>query len=156
MAYQFMRENQGRHGIREMAGVFGVSSSAYYRWAKHGASDRRRQADAELVSLIRSIVEQHHYRYGSPRVREALWKDHGKRASLKRVARLMREHGLNARKRRKRISTTNSSHGLPVCENLLNREFAAERDGEKWVSDITYLRTSGGGLGVSDHSSGPV
>jgi transposase InsO family protein len=94
-------------------------------------------------------VEQHHYRYGSPRVREALWKDHGKRASLKRVARLMREHDLNARKRRKHIPTTDSGHGLPVCENLLNREFAAERDGEKWVSSyqryaITYLRTSGG------------
>jgi transposase InsO family protein len=56
----------------------------------------------------------------------------------------MREHGLNARHRRKFIPTTNSRHGLPVCENLLNRRFHAERDGQKWVSDITYLRTVGG------------
>jgi transposase InsO family protein len=56
----------------------------------------------------------------------------------------MRENGLNARRRRKFIPTTNSNHGLPVCENLLNREFHAEWAGAKWVSDITYLRTTAG------------
>jgi transposase InsO family protein len=56
----------------------------------------------------------------------------------------MREHGLNARQKRKFIPTTNSNHRLPVCENLLNREFHAEGGGQKWVSDITYLRTIGG------------
>jgi transposase InsO family protein len=54
----------------------------------------------------------------------------------------MRENGLNARQRRKFIPTTNSNHGLPVCENLLDREFHAEGGGEKWASDITYLRTT--------------
>jgi transposase InsO family protein len=40
----------------------------------------------------------------------------------------MREHGLNARVRRKFIPATDSNHGLPVCENILSREFQAERD----------------------------
>jgi transposase InsO family protein len=56
----------------------------------------------------------------------------------------MREQGLNARKRRKFIGTTDSNHGLPVCENILDREFHAGRGGEKRVSDITCLRTGGG------------
>jgi transposase InsO family protein len=61
----------------------------------------------------------------------------------------MREHGLNARRSRKYIPATASRHGLPVCENLLNREFRAAAAGEKWVSSyrryaITYLRTLGG------------
>jgi transposase InsO family protein len=56
----------------------------------------------------------------------------------------MREHGLNARRRGKFIPTANSNHGLTVCENLLNREFQAGQGGEKWVSDLTYLRTQGG------------
>jgi transposase InsO family protein len=56
----------------------------------------------------------------------------------------MRENGLNAARRRKFIPTTNSNHGLPVCENILNREFHAEGAGQKWVSDITYLRTAEG------------
>ena len=77
MAYQFMREHQGRYTIREMARtkvrwLFGVSGSAYYQWARNGVSTRRKQADAELVRLIREIVEKHHRRYGSPRVRQEL------------------------------------------------------------------------------------
>jgi transposase InsO family protein len=68
---------------------------------------------------------------------EALRRDYGRRV----VARLMRENGLNAWGRRKFIRTTNSNNGLDVCENILNRQFQTERDGEKWVSDITYLRT---------------
>jgi transposase InsO family protein len=82
-------------------------------------------------------------------VREALRLEYGKRVSRKKVARLMRENGLNARRRRKFIPTTNSNHGLPVCENLLNREFHAECAGAKWDSSyhrnaITYLRTTSG------------
>jgi hypothetical protein len=130
-----------------MAGIFGVSNGAYYRWAKYGVSERRKEADAELVELIRLIAAERRRRYGSPRMREAFRLEYGKRVSRKKAARLMRENGLNARRRRKFIPTTNSNHGLPVCENLLNREFHVEGGGEKWVSSyqryaITYLRTT--------------
>jgi transposase InsO family protein len=144
MVYQFMQEHKDQYSIREMAALFGVSSSAYYKWAKKGNSSRPEEEDAELVRIIREIVEKHHYRYGSPRVKETLRRDYGKQVSRKKVARLMREHGLNTRGRRKFIPTTNSNHGFPVCDNLLNREFHAEGGGQKWVSDITYLRTIGG------------
>ena len=141
MAYRFMQANRNRYTIREMAAIFGVSRSAYYRWARNGVSRRREKADAELLGLILEIVTKHQRRYGSPRVRQELRKTYGKRVSGKRVARLMREHGLNARGRRKYIPTTDSKHDLYVHENILNRKFRAEKGGQKWVSDITYLRT---------------
>jgi transposase InsO family protein len=137
-----MREHKNQYRIREMTGVFGVSSSAYYRWAEQGVRTGREERDAELPELIREIVVNHHFRYGSPRVREALRNSYGIRISRKKTARLMRENGLNARRRGKFIPTTNSNHGLEVCENLLKGEFQAEKGGEKWVSDI--LRTLGG------------
>jgi transposase InsO family protein len=56
----------------------------------------------------------------------------------------MRENGLNALLKRKFIPATRSNHGPPVCENPLDRQFHAEGGGEKWVSDITCLRTVGG------------
>jgi putative transposase len=143
-AYQFMKANKDRYAVKEMAGLLGVSRSAYYRWARGGVPRRRKEADAELVRLIREIAVRHRRRYGSPRVRRELRGMYGKRASLKKVARLMRENGLNARRRGKFIPTTDSKHGLPVCENILNREFRAEKRGAKWVSDITYLRAKGG------------
>ena len=129
-----------------MAELFGVSRSAYYKWVKNGIAMRRQQADAELLDLIREIVADHRHRYGSPRVRVELRRKYGKCVSLKKVARLMRENGLNARRRRKHIKTTDSKHTLPVCENILGQEFYAEKPGQKWVSDITYLRTIAGWL----------
>jgi transposase InsO family protein len=56
----------------------------------------------------------------------------------------MRENGLNACKRGKFIPTTNSRHGLAACKNILGRMFHAEAGGQKWVSDLTYLRTASG------------
>jgi hypothetical protein len=67
-----MKENRGRYTIGEMAGCFGVSCSAYYRWVRYGVSERRCSADAELIFLIREIQSTHRRRYGSPRVREEL------------------------------------------------------------------------------------
>jgi transposase InsO family protein len=135
-----------------MARVFGVSSSAYYKWAKNGVSQERNRRDAELIDLIWKIVNLHHYRYGSPRVREELRNTYGKRVSLKKVARLMRENGLNARRRGKFIPTTNSNHGLPVCENLLNREFHAEKGGRE-MGIGHHLSAYPRGLGIPDGST---
>jgi transposase InsO family protein len=97
-----------------------------------------------LTWLIRDIVFEHHRRYGIPRVREELRRLYGKQVSRKKVARLMRENGLNARRSRKFIPIANANHELPVCENLLNRQFGAEKGGQKWGSDITYRRATGG------------
>jgi transposase InsO family protein len=129
-----------------MAGLLGVNSSAYYKWVKYGLSERRAKADTELTRLIRKIVQEHHYRYGSPRVREELLKKYGKRVSVKKVAVLMRENNLNARRKGRFVKTTQSNHHQPIFENVLKREFKAERSGLKWVSDITYLRTLSGWL----------
>jgi putative transposase len=79
----------------------------------------RKEGDGELVDLIRRIQEQHHYRYGSPRMRETLRRDYGRQVSRKKAARLMRENGLNAKGRKKFIPTTNSNHGLAVHVRLL-------------------------------------
>ena len=45
-----------------------------------------------------------------------------------------------------RVQTTDSAHDYPVVKNLLNREFTAEKPGQKWVSDITYIPTEEGWL----------
>ncbi len=54
----------------------------------------------------------------------------------------MRKNGLSANSKKKWIATTNSRHSLPIAENILNREFTATAPGTKWVSDLTYLKTT--------------
>jgi transposase InsO family protein len=128
-----------------MAREFGVSRSGYYAWLSREPSKHEKE-DRELLRLIIQIFESNHGRYGSPRIWQELVNEFNLRISRKRVERLMKEHGLKAKGKKKWINTTNSRHSLPVAENLLNREFYAEGPGEKWVSDITYLRTNGGWL----------
>src|SRR5689334_2827395 len=59
----------------------------------------------------------------------------------------MRRHGIRAHTpRRYRVCTTDSNHSLPVAENLLDRNFAAEKPDQVWLADITYIPTGEGGL----------
>jgi putative transposase len=62
------------------------------------------------------------------------------------VGKIMRENGWMPKVVKKYKATTNSNHNLPVAENLLNREFSADRANQKWVSDITYIPTDEGWL----------
>jgi transposase InsO family protein len=139
-----MKDYKGRYGVTKMAGVFGVSRSGYYAWEKRKPG-RHEKRDGDLKARIRRIFGEHRGRYGSPRIWEEL-KGTGWRVSRKRVERLMKETGLRARQRRKRVRTTDSRHRLPVAGNILNRDFLCTHAGEKWVSDITYLRTKEGWL----------
>jgi transposase InsO family protein len=141
--YRFIRENQDRYTVTKMTGLFGVSRSAYYRWEKQGASGLRERAERELAEKLRDLQEDHHWRYGAPRLQIELRKQ-GVRVSRKRIGKLLRKYGLNARRKRRYMPTTQSNHGLPVCGNLLNRDFGATEAGRKWVSDITYLDTAEG------------
>lgn len=138
-----MRQHQDRHDVAKMAFLFGVSRSSYYEW-KAGKLSCRAQEDLDLSDLIRRIFFDHKGRYGSPRVWEEL-KALGWCVSRKRVERLMREQLLYARKPR-RILKTGFSHGFEAANNLLDRDFRVSRPGEKWVSDITYIRSNNGWL----------
>ena len=139
-----MKHHGKRYTLTKMAKVLGVSRSGYYAFEKRNMS-RHKKIDLELSGLIRQIFKDHCGRYGSPRVWEEL-KGLGWYVSLKRIERLMREMGLCARRRRKWVKTTDSRHNLPVAANILARDFRSLYPGEKWVSDLTYLRTDSGWL----------
>ena len=65
----------------------------------------------------------------------------------------MKKHDIRAKTVKKYRATTNSNHNLPVAENILNRNFTADKPNQKWVSDITYIATDEGWLylaGVMD------
>jgi putative transposase len=83
--------------------------------------------------------------YGSPRVHAEL-KAQGVHCGRKRVARLMRERGINVKPKRRKVKTTDSQHDNPVAPNLLKRDFTADAPNTKWVADITGIGTAEGWL----------
>ena len=107
-----MKEYNERYSVKKMAKALGVSRGGYYAWVLK-APGKREKEDLELSEMIAKIFEDHYGRYGSPRVFEEM-KACGQRIGRKRVARLMREKGLFARKRRKYIKTTESSHSVTL------------------------------------------
>jgi putative transposase len=80
------------------------------------------------------------------RIADAL-REQGVKASRNCIARLMRKTGIRSIIYKKyRVQTTDSNHNYPVAKNLLNREFTADKPGQKWASDITYIATKEGWL----------
>jgi transposase InsO family protein len=121
-----------------------VSESGYHAWASRPGSptEQRRQ---ELVGAIEVIHAEVKGRYGSPRMTAELnARGHG--CSENTVARLMRQHGIRAKALRRFVRTTDSRHGLPVAENLLDREFDPGEPNAAWAADITYVPTADGWL----------
>src|SRR5580704_11807893 len=71
----------------------------------------------------------------------------GLRVGKQRVQRLMQQHDIRARgKRRFRVTTTDSWHELPIAPNLLNRNFTVYAPNQVWTGDITYIQTDEGWL----------
>jgi putative transposase len=88
--------------------------------------------------------------YGAQRLQQELAAD-GFRVSLGTVKRVRRELGLCCvqRKKRFRVTTTDSHHSLAVAPNLLEQDFTVERPDEVWTADITYVATDEGWLYVA-------
>jgi transposase InsO family protein len=150
MRYQFIQNHQGQFRQCILFRVLGVSSSAFQSWKKRGVSPRVRQKET-LVAHIGEIFQDSEGRYGSPRVHLEL-QAQGVVCSQKRVAHLMKEHHLVARKPRKFTVTTDSNHPFPVAQNRLNREYQVETVAglnRAWAGDITYIPTAQGWLYVA-------
>jgi len=130
-----------------MCQVLSVSRSGYYYWLREPISQRKIK-DMQLKEQIRIIYYQSHKRYGSPRIYQKLLRQ-GYTIGKKRVERLMSDMGIQAVAKRKYKATTDSSHGRPVADNLLDRHFTPEKPNTSWVADITYIWTSEGWLYLS-------
>ena len=127
-----------------MCKVFKVTKSSYYAWLKNGPS--MRWVDNEhLLTQIMEIFENSKQTYGSPRITQEL-RAMGRRVSKNRIADMMRAAEIRARKPRKFMVTTDSKHNYPIVPNVLDRRFSATREGEIWISDLTYVRTNSGWL----------
>jgi putative transposase len=127
-----------------MCHVLEVSENGYYNWRKRGKSQRKRD-DEQLTERIEDAYYQNRGHYGSPRIHVEL-QELGIHCGRKRVARLMQEQQLSARKKKRKPRTTNSNHAFPVAPNLLEQDFTADAPDKKWMSDFTFLETREGWL----------
>jgi putative transposase len=142
--FAFIATEKAAFPIRLLCRTLHVSRAGFYAWQARPPAGRV-QADERLAVEIAAIHAESRQRYGSPRIHAEL-RDRGCRTGRKRVARLMRVHGLAGRCRRRFRVTTQSRHPFPVAPNVLARQFARAAPDQAWVTDITYIPTGEGWL----------
>ena len=117
--------------VHRLCRVLGVSQSGYFAWRGRPAC-RRQRDDMVLLAHVRSAFALSNATYGSPRMTREL-QDAGLVVGRRRVARLMRDNGLQARQKRRFKQTTDSRHAWPVAPNLLDQDFTATGPNKKWA-----------------------
>ena len=113
----------------------GLARSTFYDEPAHEADD------TAIVEAIAAICEEFEH-YGWRRVRAAL-RQQGLIVNHKKIRRLMREHGLQPRIRRRFTATTDSDHDQPIFPNLA-ADVVPDGPDQLWVADITYVTMVGG------------
>ena len=144
MKFAFIAAREVAFPVSSMCRVLGVTKSGFYAWAKRPKPPRAKR-DAQLAAEVAAVHKRSRKAYGSPRVHAEL-KARGVRIGKKRVERLMRENGLQARRKRRFRRTTDSRHPHPIAPNLLARRFDVEAPNRAWVTDVTAIWTLEGWL----------
>jgi putative transposase len=123
--------------------VLNVSRSGYYEWLSRLDSPRRQENEL-LLKQIRQIHDESRGTYGSPRVHAELTLGLGLPVNLKRVARLMREAGIQGLYRRCRRGCTVRDPDAQPAADLVNRQFGVDEPNRLWITDITEHPTMEG------------
>ena len=143
LKYRVIYHHKHKYSISEMCRFFKVSRSGYYDYVKRMDIPAK---DLPLAEKIKECQEKCGRTYGYRRVH--IWL-HNQCIDVdpKTVLRVMQKYNLLSVIRRKKYR--NYGNYLHRYENLLNRDFHADRPNQKWVTDISYIKTRQGTLYLS-------
>lgn len=139
-------KNKDKYNVKTMCRVLNISESGYYRWLKN----RNKPTARKLLSVkIQAILDEYpdNDNYGIDRMQTAL-KQRGVHVSRRTIYRTMSEMGIIHRKRTPR-GITKATTEIQDRENLIKRDFKAEKPLQKLLSDITEIQCLDGKLYVS-------
>ena len=147
LRYVYIERRSKRWTVHKQCKALGVSESGYYRYQRRKGKPRR---DALLSAAMAEILAEHpqNDNYGAPRMQTAL-AQRGIKAGLRRVKRIMREHGWLHERRRRPKGLTKADPAAMAAENLLKQEFHAEKPYVKLLTDITQVQCEDGKLYIS-------
>ncbi len=144
MKYAFIHRHAGRFPVTRQCAALGVSRGGYYAWRGRGPS-RRAIDDERLLREIRAVHLRSREAYGAFKTWKVLNRA-GIACGKHRVARLRREAGIEARRKRRFRVTIEHRQTAAPAPNLLQRRFAVAVPDRVWVGDITYIATRAGWL----------
>jgi putative transposase len=145
--HAFIAKHQGEYSVTALCRALRVSRCGYYG-ARSRPPSARARANTELLDRIRRIHAQSRENYGALKTVRAL-RTEGIDCGLKRIARLRRLNGIEAKRRKRFKQAYAARHSEPPAPNLLDRHFTANAPDRVWASDITFVPTREGWLYVA-------
>lgn len=144
--FQFVEDLSATFPVKRLCELVEVTRSSFYAWrAAAPARAAKAAADQALAERIR-VIHQRDNTVGVPRMTIELNDPDtgGPRVNHKRVARVMRTHGIAGYRKKRRVKTTNPEPADRKFPDLLNRDFTAPAPNQRYVGDITYLPMADG------------
>ncbi|MGL4798042.1 MAG: IS3 family transposase, partial [Cellulosilyticaceae bacterium] len=139
--YQAIQEAHEKYdySIRSLCQIGKVTRAAYYKWVNRKTPDNEKE-NVRISKVIETIHEQHPDK-GYRRIKDDLERYHSTKVNDKRVLRICRR--LNIKSTIKYASqgcTRQAANPQHIAENVLNREFKADKPNEKWLTDVTEFK----------------
>jgi putative transposase len=142
--YAFIDAHRAEYGVEPICAVLQIAPSGYYRYRRAAGDPTQRSAraqrDERLQAAIQAVYTQHHAVYGARKIWHQLHRE-GTVVARCTVERLMRADGLQGVVRGQRPITTRPDIAAPCPEDLVQRQFTADRPNQLWVADFTYVAT---------------
>ena len=142
--YAFIDAERARYGVEPICRVLAIAPSGYYTYRARQTDPTQRPARAQRDDVLREQVQRVWERnrgvYGVRKVWQQLLRD-GQAVARCTVARLMAAEGLRGVVRGQRHRTTIADTTAELAQDLVQRQFHAERPNQLWVADFTYVAT---------------
>jgi len=143
--YAWIKDHLDSFPLVSMCKVLNVSRSGY-----HAFKNRKPSAQAKRREQIAKAVKESHEAskgiYGNRRVHSDVVEDYKIQCCKETVRLIMKKLSLQGKHKRAYVVTTDSNHDDPIAPNRLKRDFSATAPNQKWLGDITYIRTREGWL----------
>ena len=138
--YKLIKElSQEGWNIAFMCNILGISRAAYYKWLNSKPTEKQLE-DERILAKIKEIAESNNSLFGAELMHDALINEYKIHCGHNRVARLMCINDIRSTFRRKSKYTYIKSTPEETAENILNRDFNADKPNEKWCTDVTEIK----------------
>ena len=127
-----------KYPIKKMCQKLRVNRAAYYKWLHREPSSRQLENE-KIVEWIKELYEEQDGILGYRQMTITVNREHNVRYNKKRIRRLMQILHLKSVCRKKRYNYIKSTPEV-TAENILNRDFHADKPNEKWLTDVTEFK----------------
>lgn len=137
LAIQYLHETK-KYPVSRMCTVLHIPRCSYYKWLKR-EKNRNELLNEQIIDWIKALYIEQNGILGYRQMTIAINRKHQVKFNKKRIRRLMRALNLRSVCRKKRRNYTPSTPEV-TAENILNREFHADKANEKWLTDVTEFK----------------